>query len=329
MPIRGPRAPVAFRVRQIRRTGLPRFPSAVLHGTLPPGSRRDPTLRTRRVAVRAGAGACSPGPFSARPQVLDRAPAEAVFLKHLDWIDKVASMACSNHGVWGADAEDFTAWVRMKLMEDDYAVVRRFLGKSEIKTYLASVVVRHFVNFDRTRRGRWRPSAAAVRLGAPAVDLEALVRRDGYTLQQAGEKLRTAGRTTLSDAELARLLDQLPERAPLRPVVGAPAAGLDGTPGASRADERVIEAEVDGRRAEMLGVLGTAMEQLEPEEQLIVKLHFADGHTLADVARALRLDPKPLYRRVERLRLRLRALLEGAGLDGDDVRGLLLDLDTP
>ncbi|HSU17506.1 RNA polymerase sigma factor [Longimicrobium sp.] len=261
--------------------------------------------------------------------MLDREAAEALFLKHLDWVDKVASIACSNHGVWGADAEDFAAWVRMKLVEDDYAVVRRFRGDSEIKTYLASVVVRHFVNFNRAQRGRWRISAAAERLGAPAADVETLVRRDGYTLQQAGEKLRTAGRTTLSDAELARLLDQLPERAPLRPVVGEPATGLDGAPGASRADERVIEAEAEGRRAEMLGALGTAMEQLELEEQLIVQLHFAEGHTLADVARALRLEQKPLYRRVERLRVRLRAVLESAGLGGDDVRGLLYELDAP
>ncbi|HEX2211755.1 MAG TPA: sigma-70 family RNA polymerase sigma factor [Longimicrobium sp.] len=261
--------------------------------------------------------------------MLDREAAEALFLKHLGWIDKVASIACSNQGVSGADAEDFTARVRMKLMEDDYAVVRRFRGESEFRTYLAAVVARHLVNFVREQRGRWRPSAAAERLGAVAVDVERLVRRDGYTLPQAGEKLRTHGRTTLSDAQLARLLAQLPERAPLRPVEGKLDKGLDAAPGDSRADDRVLAAEADRRRAEMLGALGTAMEQLEPEEQLIVQLHFAEGHTLADVARALRLDQKPLYRRVDRLRARLRARLESAGLDVKDVRGLLYGLDAP
>jgi RNA polymerase sigma factor for flagellar operon FliA len=261
--------------------------------------------------------------------MLDRQAAEALFLEHLGWIDRVASKACSNHGVWGADAEDFIARVRMVLMEDDYAVIRRFQGTSEITTYLAAVVVRHLVNFIREQRGRWRPSAAAERLGAPAVELEALVRRDGYTVQQAGEKLRTAGRTTLSDAELARLLGQLPERAPLRPVVREPGTGLGAAPGISRADERVVEAEAESRRAEMLRVLGSAMEQLEPEEKLIVQMHFAEGQTLADVARALGLEQKPLYRRVARLRNRLRVLLEGAGLNGNDVRALLDGFDAP
>jgi RNA polymerase sigma factor for flagellar operon FliA len=261
--------------------------------------------------------------------MLDRDAAEALFLKHLEWIDKVASMACSSHGVWGADAEDFAGWVRMKMMEDDYAVIRRFLGNSEITTYLASVVVRHTINFVREQRGRWRPSAAAERLGAVAVDLEKLVRRDGYTLQQAGEKLRTAGRTAFSDAELARILGQIPERGPLRPVVREPPTGLDAAPGASRADERVMEAEAHTRRAEMLDVLKTALRELGPEEQLIMKLHFAEGYTLADVARTLRLDQKKLYRRVDRLRTRLRELLESAGLDIHDVRGLLYGLDAP
>ena len=72
-----------------------------------------------------------------------------------------------------------------------------------------------------------------------------------------------------------------------------------------------------------LTACGSLIGQLELEDQLIVQLHFAEGNTVADVARALRIEQKPLYRRVERLRVRLRALLESAGLSGDDVRGLL------
>jgi RNA polymerase sigma factor for flagellar operon FliA len=261
--------------------------------------------------------------------MLDREAAEALFLEHLNWIDRVASMACSNWGVSGADAEDFTAQVRMKLMEDDYAVVRRYAGTSEFRTYLASVVARHLVDFVRASRGQWRPSAAAERLGAPATELERLVRRDGYTLQQAGEKLRSAGRTALSDAELARLLAQLPVRGPLRPVKLQPDVVRNTIVGESRADERVIAAESETRRAEVMTTLGQVLRELEPEEQLIVRLHFGEGLTLAKVARTLGLEQKPLYRRVDRLRARLRTLLERAGLREDDVQGLLFESESP
>jgi len=251
----------------------------------------------------------------------DRACAEALFLEHLGWIEKVAAITCSTRGIWGAEAEDFTGWLRVEMMEDDYAVVRAFQGKSELKTYLASVVVRLFSSYSRMQRGRWRPSAAAERLGTPAMELERLVLHDGYTLGQAGEKLRTAGRTTLSDTELARLLDKLPRRGPLRPVE-VDAARVELEPGAAQADERVVADEAQARRREVMDALGGAMGQLEMEDRLIVGMHFADGLSVADVARGLRLDQKALYRRVERLRVRLRGLLENAGLGSDDVRSL-------
>jgi RNA polymerase sigma factor (sigma-70 family) len=255
----------------------------------------------------------------------DRDRAEALFLEHLGWIDKVASRACAQHGVWGAEAEDFTSWMRMKLMEDDYAVLRRFRGDSRVKTYLATVVARNFFSYVRTHRGEWRPSAAAEQLGPPAGDLERLVHRDGYTVQQAGEVLRTAGRTTLSDVELARLLARLPDRTPLRPVELQADAVLDATEGDLRADERVVAAESEARSAKVEKALERALGELEPEDRLIARMHFGQGRTLAHVARALGLEQKPLYRRVQRLRTRLRTLLENAGLREDDVRRLFFE----
>lgn len=262
------------------------------------------------------------------PERDDAQAAEALFLAHLKWIDRAAAIACVRKGIRGADAEDFAARVRMALIEDDYGVVRRFGGDSELTTYLSTVIARLLINFQRELGGRWRASVAATRLGPPADELERLVHREGFTLLQAGEKLRTEGRTTLSDAELARLFGQLPERAPLRPEIQEPETGPEPR-GDSRADERVREAEAGSRRAEIMRALETAMEQLSPEERMIVKLHYAEGHTLADVARTLRLEQKPLYRRVPRLRARLLELLESAGFHQDDVRGLLHDDEEP
>lgn len=253
----------------------------------------------------------------------DRDAAEALFLQHLDWIDRVASIACSKHNTWGAEAEDFTSWVKLKLMEDDYAVLRRFRGEADVKTYLAVVVSRSFFDYARERRGEWRSSAAAERLGALAKKLEALVFRDGYALQEAGERLRTAGHTTVADSELARLLAQLPVRSPLRPVELPSEDVLDTTAGASRADERVIAVESQALRDKVMEALNQALKELEAEERLIVRMHFSEGRTLADVARVLHLEQKPLYRRVERLRRGLRTSLERAGVRENDVRHLL------
>jgi RNA polymerase sigma factor (sigma-70 family) len=163
----------------------------------------------------------------------------------------------------------------------------------------------------------------AERLGPPAPELEALVHREGYSLQQAGEKLRTSGRTTLSDAELARMLESLPVRGPLRPVEVASDSVLEAVEEASRADQAVDAAEETTRRGEMLDALKRALERMDPEDRMIVRMHFMDGRVLADVARALRLEQKPLYRRVERLRTQLREYLESEGVRDADVRGVV------
>lgn len=232
-------------------------------------------------------------------------------------------MTCSKYGVWGAEAEDFASFIRMKLMEDDYSVIRKFRAESGLKTYLATVVVRQFHDYWRERRGRWRRSAAAERLGPPAGDLEALVYRDGYRLDQAGEKLRTAGRTTLSDTELARLLDRLPLRAPLRPVEVDADPALAAIEGPYTADERVVNAEAEARHVQAMAELDQALARLDSEDQLIVRMHFQDGRTLADVARELDLDRKSLPRRVQRLRGRLREYLEDVRLRDFNLPGIL------
>ena len=241
---------------------------------------------------------------------------ERLFLEHLGWITRVATMTCSQHGVWGPEAEDFAASIRLKLMEDDYAIIRKHRGEATLKTYLATVVNRQFHDYLREKRGRWRPSAAARRLGPPAPDLEALVYRDGLRLDQAGELLRTSGRTSMSDRELGDLLKGLPARERMRPRE-IPADAVVEQEANEHADDRVTRAEADARDEHRSNALNRAMARLTAEDQMIVRMHFVDGLSLADVARALGLEQKPLYRRVKKLRDELRKLVQDEGLQDD------------
>ncbi|HYR09453.1 MAG TPA: sigma-70 family RNA polymerase sigma factor [Longimicrobium sp.] len=259
----------------------------------------------------------------------DRLTSEKLFLEHLGWIERVASMACSKAGMWGAEAEDFAGWIRVKLMEDGYAAIQKFRGDATPQTFLATVVVRQFQEYRRQRGGRWRRSAAVERLGPPAGDLEALVYREGYTLEQAGEKLRTSGRTDLTDAELAQLLQKLPWRAPLRPLQVQGDAALNTAEGRQRADERIAAEEAEAQRERVLGALRRVMERLDPEDGMIMRMRFGDGLTVAGVARALNLEQKPLYRRVDKLRAELKAALEDEGVHLSDVHDLLGSQEDP
>lgn len=254
-----------------------------------------------------------------RPEPLE---GETLFLQNLGWIERVAASLCAKYGIRGDDAEDFASWAKLRLIENDYAVFRKFRGESSITTYLTIVVASLFRDYRVERWGRWRPSAAAQRRGALAVRLETLVYRDGHRLDQAAEILRTSGVTDLPDRELAALLAELPPRAPLRPVEVGPEP-VESAPSSDSADERVVAEERERERRETEEALLLALQRLPDEDRLILRMRFWEGMSVADIARALALPQKPLYRRLYQALVQLRKQLEAMGVSRERARRLL------
>lgn len=249
---------------------------------------------------------------------------ESAFVDHVDIIQRAALSIAVRHGVRGADADDFASLVKLKMIEDDYAVFRKFRGESSLATYLTVVIAMLFRDYQFQRWGRWRPSAFARRKGELAIRLETLVRRDGLSLDAAAESLRTAGHTQLSTRELGRILSDLPSRAPLRPVdVGVDT--LLSAPAAEGSDDVIIQSELAETRALAERALDDAITALPVEDAVMLRLRFHQGLTVADIARVLRLDQKPLYRRIERALAFVRQRLEAAGISIEVARELLDD----
>jgi RNA polymerase sigma factor (sigma-70 family) len=246
---------------------------------------------------------------------------QAVFRENLAAVDRIVASICRRHRLDGDEAEDFGSWVHLKLLENDCAVFRKFRGESAISTYLTVVVSMLFRDYRVEHWGRWRPSAVARRLGPLAVRLEYLVYCQEFRLEQAGEMLRTSG-TDLSDRELAEMLAQIPPRGQPRPVL-VDSEALTAAPARDAADAAVEEEEEEDERREARHALFGAMERLEPEDRLILRLRFWEEMSVADIARGLNLPQKPLYRRIDRALLQLRRELESGGLSREHVRSLL------
>ena len=70
------------------------------------------------------------------------------------------------------DHQDFAQSVHLKLIQGNYGVFAKFRGDSSLRTYLSVVVSRALLDWRNARYGKWRPSAAAARLGPEAVALE-------------------------------------------------------------------------------------------------------------------------------------------------------------
>ena len=249
----------------------------------------------------------------------DASPAE-VLLAHLPLIGDFVESLARRYRLSPEDADDLEGFVRMRLVENDYRIMRSYLGLGEIRTYLTVVVANLFADYRNLLWGRWRTSATARRLGPVARALETLTRRDGLTFAEAARALRHQG-IAVPDAELQEIWAQLPERPPIR--AGRQIA-TDTVPEirdqAPSPEEAAIRAELRGR---ITTTLAAAWRTLSAAERLWLRLHFQHGVSVPAIARTQREKPAALYRRIAAALRRLRRELHKAGIRRFDVVELL------
>jgi RNA polymerase sigma factor (sigma-70 family) len=264
---------------------------------------------------------------------------EETFRQYLPLIEKAATSACRKYGLSREDVEDFTQQVKLKVWDDDYAVLRKHKGLSSLGTYLAMVVRNALLDYVDHLWGKWRNSAEAKRLGPTAELLERLLVRDRLSHGEACQALRSQGQVEMSDAEIAALAARLPPCRPRRgsrpdaggasdlagDVVAASVAAPLARAGES-ADDRVVRADLERRRQKALAALAQALASLPDEERLIMKM-LGDGLSYVQVARHLHIQEKPLYGRVDRIRRRLRQTILADGVSSKDIEDILYHAD--
>jgi RNA polymerase sigma factor for flagellar operon FliA len=146
--------------------------------------------------------------------------------------------------------------------------------------------------------------------------------RDDLSFDQACQFLAQDTRLRVDRAELKRLLASLPHRAPKRVENGA---AVDDVPSSDSADARVLDHEREARLHAAKSALGRAVARLAPEDALIVRLHFFEGFSIADVARNVGIPQKPLYVRMKRLLETLHGDLRSQGIGPDDCEWLSVE----
>jgi RNA polymerase sigma factor (sigma-70 family) len=241
---------------------------------------------------------------------------ERLYLDHAEAIEEVLRFTSRRHRCSPDEAEDFAGWARLKLVEDDYGVLASFEGRSQMRTFLRIVVQRLFLDYRRAKWGRWRPSEEAKRIGPLAVSLETLLWREGMALDDACQRLQTVD-PALSKRQVEEVAARLPIRK-AQPIEEKhdllTAQSQEPTP-----EAEILENETEAARRRATAALPSLLQQLPPQDQLILRLRFAEGMQIVDIAARLRLEAKPLYRRLERLKVELRRELEARGFAADGL----------
>ncbi len=245
------------------------------------------------------------------------------YLEHHETIERSIEFVCRRHRLTRDDAEDFASAVRLRLLADDAAVLRKFEGRSSINTFLVAVVTHQYQDWRNAQWGKWRPSAEAKRIGPLAILLETRLLRDGLTMDEAVETLRTNHGVVESRDALEEIAARLPVR---HQRVFVTTDSLDDRPAEHGNPESHVARQEAGVMAQRASVaLETALATLTPEDLVIIRLRFYKDLRISDIAKVLNLDQRGLYRRLEQVCRSLRAALESDGIMGDDAVAALRD----
>jgi len=190
--------------------------------------------------------------------ILSVVPSNASIESLLPAVTRIVGFIRRRNRLGPDEAEEFDAFVKLKLVERGASILSGFRGRSTIETYLSVVVQRLFLDF------------------------------------RGGRKEKPV---------------------PLSSVTNEPAATSVGDPAVAREDQAAAE--------RIQTALERALEKLETQDRLIVRLHFFEELSVASVASVLGLPQKPLYRRLDRVLESLRVQLESAGVDPKRILALI------
>lgn len=248
--------------------------------------------------------------------------AQEIFLKNLETIDRIVAFVCRTNRLNPTAAEDFASEVKLALVTNDYEVIRKFEGRSSFSTYLTTVIQRLFYQQRVKEWGKWRPSAEAKRLGQKAITLERLLTRDGFTFGEACRFLTTGSDPDYTTVELEAIYVRLPPRQP-RPVLVSEEASAEVIPDGAGADDELLGRERERIARITAAVLDGELAKLEGEDQIILRMRFWQAKKAPEIATLLHLEQKKVYKRIDKLLLRLRRELERAGIRRADVDDVL------
>ncbi len=252
-----------------------------------------------------------------------RDPAQ-VLTRFLPLIGRITAWVGRRQGLPSQEVEELEGQVHLRLIENDYARLRAYEGRSSFETYLSVCIQRLASDLRDKALGSWEPSAEARRIGPHAVRLETLWVRDGLTLDECERTLAPLF-PALSRAEVEEIAVRLPVRARRRQEGDD---GLDLRPAPTPApDQQLVEREGFAARREVLAVLSEERAKLSAEDRLLVSLRIDSGFKISEIARqcspSLGIDQKALYPRFEKIFATLKRRLGERGIRPEDALAAL------
>jgi RNA polymerase sigma factor (sigma-70 family) len=261
----------------------------------------------------------------ARPEAARRA--EGFFLAQLAAIERAIRFACHHGGLHDEEANDFASHAKLKMIENDYAVIRKYEARSSFMAFISVVVQRMLLDYRIANWGRWHASTSAQRLGDVGITIEAMIVRDGKTIDQALPALQRRWPALTRDKVVA-MLEALPRRHARPRFVAIEDAASNTCTTSDTADQAAFESDRRAVSRDIATIVRAVVKEFDDFDRLILRLRFDAGMSVADISRSLSIEQKPLYRRIQRALGALRKRLEAAGVTQSDIVDIVTSPDN-
>ena len=258
----------------------------------------------------------SPTAWEAR---LPGTPSTTFWHERQEMVAQVVRAVARRRGLRAPDAEDLHSEVWLKLLSTT-KTVDGYEGRGTLTAYLAAIAGRVLLDIRNRQLGKWRPTARSRKLGGLGIELDGMVRRDGFTPEQAAETLRCRGHEVAPHCT-----DSVRISAACRPrrrLVGMDL--LQELPSRAEApDHGLLHQESRRLAATAREALARALAAVPHEDRSLLMRRFIGGETVATIARREGRCQKALYRHLERVQSSVRRHVAQCGISPRSLRNIL------
>lgn len=234
-------------------------------------------------------------------------------------LDRIESI-CRRRLYDEQDAEECYLFVLDSLKASEYKRLRGFKGKSNIKTYVYTVINSLVSDFRRKKYGRKRIPKVVSRLGEWAETVYRLVCWEKYTFREAYDISIIEGVFKGSLQEFMENTDPI-RHAPCREnprFVSADADEKEPMAGFANPDPNPLDALLDKldheQKEKAVSAIQSLMGQLSEEDQFLVRLVYASDHSVAAASRVIGISKSVAGRRLKGLLTKFREQLLKQGI---------------
>ena len=267
---------------------------------------------------------------------MDKEEAKSFLESNFKIIQGVINKACRRYNLDGGDADEFSSIVYEKLLDDDYKKIRSFGGSSSFSTYITAVISHIFIDtIIRPVKGRWKASKKALALGREAIELEELVLKNGYNIDQAIETLVENPDYSISKDDAYKMASKLElqkksakqktKRSAKNPNTGNVEALEYTSDGKSISPEKVlINEEILHKKKKIEQSIKEMIELLTNEVRLIIKMrYYGEGKTVSEIARVLKRKRSYVDEKLNKIKNEFKNKLLSMGFGIDDVKDVI------